>query len=155
MPEHAHKQTHMYTVKNVLLTRFSCACVCVYIYIYNDYVVYVCVDKQIDELPNEYNIILYDDSVPYTDRWLQLLPQIKEDIILFLHEDMVLLDNPNHELLELYTELISVGKASSIKLLFAGDIASPSFIHPTLVSNSFSKLSVQPTIIKKETFNNN
>jgi hypothetical protein len=120
----------------------------------NDYVIYVCVNKQIDELPSEYTVILYDDSMPYTDRWLQLLPQIKEELILFLHEDMILLDNPDHELLELYTEFISVGRVSSVKLIFAGDVASPSFVHPTLVSNSLSKLSVQPTIIKKETFNN-
>lgn len=119
----------------------------------SDFKVYVAVNETRESIPSEYETILYDDTVTYTERWQQILPQIKEDIILFLHEDMVVLDVPDIALLETYVRLLSEGKAHSIKLIFAGDNPAPSYIHPTLVSNALSKVSVQPTIIKKDSFN--
>jgi glycerol-3-phosphate cytidylyltransferase len=48
--------------------------------------VYVAVNKKDDRL-SEYNHIHYDDSKPYNERCKEILSQITEDVIIFLHED--------------------------------------------------------------------
>ena len=53
--------------------------------------VYVAVNETDTNL-SDYIQIIYNDSNLYTDRWKEILPQIAEETILFLHEDMVLFD---------------------------------------------------------------
>jgi FKBP-type peptidyl-prolyl cis-trans isomerase 2 len=48
----------------------------------SDYTVYVCVNKLDSDIPSDYTQITYDESTPYTERWKQLLKQIKEDVII-------------------------------------------------------------------------
>jgi hypothetical protein len=117
-----------------------------------DFKIYVAVNATDSLIPSEFTTILYDDTLAYTNRWQQILHEISESTILFLHEDMIVLGTPDADLIQTYLELIESKKIRSVKLIFAGDKASPSFIHPTLVSNEFAKLSVQPTIIGKESF---
>ena len=118
----------------------------------NDYNVYVCVNKLDSDIPSDYTQITYDDSMPYTERWKQLLKQIKEDVIIFLHEDMVLIDTPNFELIQKYTNYVKTGIANGIKLIFGGSDDIKAEYDNTLVSNEYSKFSIQPTIIKTKTF---
>jgi hypothetical protein len=115
--------------------------------------IYVAVNKD-DSYLSDYTQILYDDSKKYTERWKQLLPQISEEIILFLHEDMILFNSIKFEYIEQYYNHIKNNKANSIKLILAGEYFSESPIDSTLVFNEYSKFSIQPTIVTKEVFTN-
>ena len=118
----------------------------------SDYKIYVCVNKTDDMIPNNCLQITYDDSKKYTNRILECLSKINEDVILFFHEDMILYANPLHNYLEKYYEYILNDFANSIKLLYAGSGGIVSEFEDTLVQNDLSKFSIQPTIIKTKTF---
>lgn len=117
----------------------------------SDTKIYVAVNKT-DERLNDYNQIIYDDSTAYTERWKQILPQIKEEAIIFLHEDMILYDFPLIDYIEKYTSYILENKVKSIKLIsIIGNFQTCEFDN-TLIANSDTKFSIQPTIIKPKTF---
>ena len=114
--------------------------------------IYVAVNKQNDSIPYEYIQLIYDDTKQYTERWKEILPQIKEDIILFLHEDMILFDNPKFDYLEKYYSYVKNGDVNSIKLILAGESFAECTIDKTLFYNEYSKFSIQPTIVTKDVF---
>ena len=116
----------------------------------SEYKTYVCVNKHHNDIPSEYIQVYYDESKSYTERLVESLAQINEEIIMFTHEDMILFDTPNHEYIEKYTQYISENLAESIKLIFAGSNQIKSVIDDSLVYNDYSKLSIQPTIMKKD-----
>ena len=118
----------------------------------NDVKVYVAINKTDDTIPSDYIQLVYDDSKVYTDRWKEILPKIEEEIILFLHEDMILFDAPKLDVIEKYHKYILDNQANSIKLILAGDNFSEADFDKTLVYNEYSKFSIQPTIVKKEVF---
>tara|TARA_R100000152_G_C6782005_1_gene217957 strand:+ start:6123 stop:6824 length:702 start_codon:yes stop_codon:yes gene_type:complete len=113
---------------------------------------YVCLDKATDRINSKYKQVIYDDTQPYTERWKSILPQIEEEVILFLHEDMVLIGEPNLKDLEKFYNYIDRDEAKTIKLIFAGSGCQYSSLDRNLVTNEHCKLSIQPTILKKETF---
>ena len=114
--------------------------------------VYVAVNEDDTQISDMIRII-YDDSKPYTERWKQILPQIEEETIMFMHEDMILFDSINFELLEKYVGYVNEGLVNSVKLILAGDAVSISPIDNTLVQNEFARFSIQPTIFKKKLLN--
>jgi hypothetical protein len=116
----------------------------------NGYEVYVCVNKKDEAIPTEYTQIYYDENKAYTDRLVEILKQIKQDIFLFTHEDMILFDVPNYEYLQKYYKYVSDRSVDSIKLVYSGDGGIKSPVDETLVLNGHSKFSVQPTIIRKD-----
>lgn len=128
----------------------------------NNTKVYVALNKKSSLIPKEHTQVLYDDSIPYTNRWEQILPQIKEEVFMFLHEDMILFDEPKFDYIERYFNLVKDKKADSIKMIYVpsqqiagsfsltGDIVSD--IDDTLITNEFSQFSIQPTIISKTSF---
>jgi hypothetical protein len=118
------------------------------------YKVYVCLNNKDESIPSEYTQITYNDSVTYTDRWVEILPKISEDVLLFMHEDMVLYDTPRFDLVEKYSEYVNSGVVNSVKLIYAGNDSIKSSIDSTLVKNGHSKFSVQPTIFRKELLEN-
>lgn len=113
--------------------------------------IYVAVNKNDSYLSN-YTTITYDDSKKYTERWKQILSEISEEIILFLHEDMILFDSINFNYIEKYYNYIKNNDANSIKLILAGENFTKSSFDDTLVYNEYSKFSIQPTIVTKEVF---
>lgn len=113
--------------------------------------VYVAINQN-DSYLSDYIQILYDDNKKYTERWKQILPQISEKIILFLHEDMILFNSIKVDYIKKYYNYIKNNEANSIKLILAGDTFSESSIDSTLVYNDYSKFSIQPTIVTKEFF---
>lgn len=113
--------------------------------------VYVAVNQN-DSYLSDYIQIIYDDNKKYTERWKQILPQISEEIILFLHEDMILFNSIKPQFIENYFTYIKNNEVNSIKLILAGDTFSESSIDSTLVYNDYSKFSIQPTIVTKEFF---
>ena len=113
--------------------------------------VYVAVNKKDDRL-SEYNQIQYDDTKPYTERWKEILPQIKEDVILFLHEDMILIQSPMIDNLNKYIGYVSNDRVKSIKLIsIVGNFQSWEG-DTNIINNKDTKFSIQPTIIKIKTF---
>ena len=69
------------------------------------------------KIPSDINVIIYDDSLSYSDRVSYCLSKIDEKICLFHHEDMVLYSAPNTEHLnELYGLLVNYN-IDYIKLL--------------------------------------
>jgi hypothetical protein len=122
----------------------------------SEYKTYICVNQYHNSIPSEYIQVYYDDSKTYTEKLVTSLDQINENIILFTHEDMILYSNPNHDLIEKYTNYIFENMADSVKLLYAED-GSPeikSLFDKTLIINNLSKLSIQPTIILKSIMRN-
>lgn len=116
----------------------------------SEFKIYICVNKPSNNIPNEYIPIYYDDSKEYTERLLDCLNQIDEEVFLFTHEDMILFDTPNYEYLDKYFGYVKDKKVDSIKLLYVGESCIKSDVDDTLVVNPYAKFSIQPTIIRKE-----
>jgi hypothetical protein len=113
--------------------------------------VYVAVNED-DTQISDYIRIIYDDSKQYTERWKDILEQIEEETFMFMHEDMILFDEPNFQMLEKYVDYVTNEMVDSIKLILAGDKFEQWPIDSTLVSNQYSKFSIQPTITRKDIF---
>jgi hypothetical protein len=113
--------------------------------------VYVAVNED-DTQISDYIRIIYDDKKQYTERWKEILDKIEEETFMFMHEDMILFDKINYELLEKCITYVNNDSVESIKLILAGDTFIESPIDKTLVTNEYSKFSVQPTITRKTIF---
>ena len=114
--------------------------------------VYVLSDSIAEEIPSEYTTIVYDDSKVYTDRLKQCLSQIDEDVVLFQHEDMILFDEPKVELFDKYIDYVKEETVDSVKLIYVMENDVVSELDSTLISNAYSKFSIQPTLIKLKNF---
>ena len=113
--------------------------------------IYVAVNEDDTQISDNIRII-YDDSKEYTERWKDILEQIEEETFMFMHEDMILFDKLNFQMLEKYIGYINDEMLDSIKLILAGDGFEQWPIDNTLVSNQYSKFSIQPTITRKGIF---
>jgi hypothetical protein len=98
-----------------------------------------------------YSSIYYDDSKKYTDRLKEILTQVGDRIILFQHEDMILYNQVNVDIVNKYVDYVNNGLANGIKMNYIKSDDIVSSFDDTLISNSYSKFSVQPTIIKSST----
>lgn len=96
--------------------------------------------------------IFYDDNYSYTDRLNYCVSLIDEEVVLFMHEDMILYSAPLYKDIEKYCEYIKSNVFDSIKLLHVGDDAVSSTEDENLFYGYFSRFSIQPTIIKTATF---
>ena len=96
---------------------------------------------------------LYDESVPYTERLLKLLPEVKDEVILYMHEDMLLYDNPDHEELERMALMVKGGHADFLKLIAVkplGNVVTPNV--RTIEGDYY--FSVQPTLWRTSSLEN-
>jgi hypothetical protein len=120
----------------------------------SNYKTYVFVNDDSDLIPAEYTRVLYDDKLKYTQRIFNCIDKVQEDVILFLHEDMILYDTPNIGYLKKYEEYILNNIVNGIKLIATSPNNNfiKSSLDETLVTSEFSKFSIQPTILKKELF---
>lgn len=116
--------------------------------------VYVFLNQQDSDIPPEFKIITYTDGTPYTSRLKECLDQLQEDVILFMHEDMILYDEPKFEYIEKYSNYVRDGIVDSIKLIYVKENDIIYDLDNTLISNAYSKFSVQPTIISVNRFIN-
>jgi sugar-specific transcriptional regulator TrmB len=117
----------------------------------SDTKIYVAINKEDDRL-SEYTQLYYDDTKPYTERLKDILNQLKDEIIIFLHEDMILIGNPMIDNLTKYIGYVADDKVKSIKLISVNGNFTSLDIDTTVVSNEDTKFSIQPTIIKTKTF---
>lgn len=106
------------------------------------------VNKDHEKIPHGVKKIFYDDNFLYTERIKNCIPLIDEEVVLFIHEDMILYDIPLFDDLEKYTFYVKNGVFDSVKLIHAGDDAQTSGIDENLYYGQFSKFSIQPTIIR-------
>jgi hypothetical protein len=113
--------------------------------------VYVAVNEDDTQL-SDYIRIIYDDSNQYTQRWREILEKVEEETFIFLHEDMILFDKVDFQLLEKYIRYVGDGLVESIKLILAGDRFDEWSVDKTLVTNQYAKFSIQPTITQKKVF---
>lgn len=113
-----------------------------------DYKKYVFVNKLDETIPADYTQVYYDEASPYTERMYNCLSQLGDQVILFLHEDMILYDTPKYSILEEYADLVSKDSADFIKLIKAGSgLFTTAFTHPNLVYAPAELLfTVQPTV---------
>lgn len=117
----------------------------------NDYKKIVFVNKHDEDIPNDYEQIYYDEGSVYPVRVSSCLSYLDiNQPIVFLHEDMILFNEPNHKVIEEFTSLVVDNKADFIKLIKAGqEPFVKSDLHNNLV-NAVPQLlfSIQPTICK-------
>ena len=113
--------------------------------------VYVAVNEDDTQL-SDYIRIIYDDSNPYTERWKEILSKLEDETIMFLHEDMILFDKPNWDYIKRYYDLVNTNKVESIKMIYVPATDTVSDIDNTLITNEYSKFSIQPTLIKVKNF---
>lgn len=110
--------------------------------------IYFCTNSTQQELPSNVTPIFYDENRSYTERLSQCIEQIGDKTVLFLHEDMILFDTPEYDLLKKYNSYVESGQAHSIKLIPVGTIIGRPDLDKTLVHTTYSKFSIQPTFIK-------
>ncbi len=108
---------------------------------------YFCVNKYSENIPENCNPIYYDETKQYTERLSECITQIGGEVVLFLHEDMILYDTPLYDKLEDYFQYVEEGTAHSIKLIPVGTIIGRPYFDSTVVHTTYSKFSIQPTII--------
>ena len=51
---------------------------------------YIFTDKKLDNIPGDYKVVLYDDSLPYQERVGNCLMEVEEKLCIFQHEDIFL-----------------------------------------------------------------
>ena len=76
-------------------------------------------------LPENWQVIKYDEFLPYNKRVAFCLGQIKEKYLIFHHEDMPLYDEPNLNFLEDKVSLMLKDDIDYIKLVKGGDLNTP------------------------------
>lgn len=115
--------------------------------------VYVVVNKNDGDIPDEYIQLIYNDSLTYTERWMSVLDKIESEIILFLQEDFILLDSIDWDTIDKYISYVNNELLYSIKLIRSDvSIQKNCEFDETLITSSTSKLCIQPTVIKKNVF---
>lgn len=120
-----------------------------------DYKKIIVINEYLEGIPKTYQTVLYDDKLPYRERLINSFEQIEDELILFLHEDMFLFDQPKDNIISEFSNLVLNGDADMIKLIKAGQNLKKSDIHGNLVfSPSDNMFSIQPTITKKNTLIN-
>jgi hypothetical protein len=78
---------------------------------------YLFVDSIPNKISDKINVILYDNEDSYADRMSKCLKQINEEVCFFNHEDFILYDKPDVEILNKMIELVSEFNIDYIKLL--------------------------------------
>jgi len=104
------------------------------------------------DAPDGWDILYYDDSLPYQQRVLSCLRRLEDEMVVFHHEDMFLYDKPNQEALEYFASVVGQDKVSFVKLLRGGysDGLVESEYPGLVVSPQNMVFTIQPTICKKK-----
>ena len=122
-----------------------------------DYKKIICLNREIsnNSIPSDYEKIYYNDSLIYRLRLLNCLKQIKDDFIIYHHEDMFLYEKPDLDRLEKYTDyLINNKNYHFVKLIRGGNqigVGDLKYNELKKINNTFEYIfAIQPTIWKRE-----
>ena len=103
--------------------------------------------------PKGWEVITYDDALPYQQRVTSCLDQLEEEVIVFNHEDMIPYSSVDCDKLKDFHKLVQEDEVQFIKLLRGGytDELLLSEYHPNLLECSPPMIfTIQPTICKVE-----
>ena len=108
-------------------------------------------DKKFND-ENEH--FIYNENDIYSERLKKSLEKVKEDIILYQHEDMFLYKKPDISTLKKYIHYLSNSDYSFIRLSRTGDCSLKSIDHNLheVESSSTDFFAVQPTLWKRKDF---
>ena len=113
---------------------------------------YIIADKGMDKVPETWNLIQYDEALPYNKRVAQGLDEIDTEYCIFHHEDMPLYSRPDFVKLDLCKKLLEEDDLDYIKLIKGGESRDiPYKEHDGLFKiphNSQYIFAVQPTLWK-------
>ena len=103
---------------------------------------------------NENEHFIYDKNHTYTERLINCLDKVKEDVVLYQHEDMFLYKEPNISTLKKYMDYLSNSKYSFIRLSRTGNCDLKNCAENLYEINPSSPdfFAVQPTIWKRKDF---
>jgi len=73
--------------------------------------------KPNDSVPDDWEVILYDDDALYTEKMLMCLDKIDTDLCFIHQEDMPLYDEPNLDKINELASILRKGKLDFIKLI--------------------------------------
>ena len=109
---------------------------------------YIAIEKKTETVKNE-NVILYNEQDTYTERLVSILPQIDEEVVLYLHEDMILYDAPDIEELNRCEQYLQDHDVMMLKLI--GTLGIGFEVAPSIrFSSTPYKFVVQPTLWKRD-----
>jgi hypothetical protein len=115
----------------------------------------ILVNKDNNDIPAEYQKIFYDDNLNYTKRIAQCLDKLQNEIVLFIHEDMILFENVDFNKINDFIELIKNNKADFIKLIKVDIGNDKTEYYPNLIKTPQELMfSVQPTICESNKLKN-
>lgn len=104
-------------------------------------------------VPKDWDVVYYDEKLPYQERVTSCLAQLEDEIVVFSHEDMIPCDDIDFKTLKDFEELIRDDSVDFIKLLRGGysDNHLQSKEHAYLVDCPPDMVfTIQPTICKKD-----
>ena len=101
----------------------------------------------------DWEVVLYDESLPYQKRFASCLEKINDEIIMIHHEDMFLINRPKWPEIE---EIVGLIKDGAIDLVKVGKASYNNFPAIKFYDNLYLNpnnlaFAIQPTIIKKKT----
>lgn len=100
------------------------------------------------ECPDGFECVEYQDNVSYTQRLYSCLEMVEEDVVLFLHEDMWLIKQPEYDKIDKIIKLVEK-KYNFVKLIKSEpgpDIKLDYNFLNLITSDLQYKFSIQPTI---------
>lgn len=100
------------------------------------------------------NVVLYNDSLKYTDRVLSCLSKLpnEEEVVIYQHEDMFLYGNPDLDSISNFVDIVKREEADLIGLIRVVENLIPFANYNNLYENPLGfKYSTQPTIAKVKT----
>lgn len=114
---------------------------------------YMFVDMKCDtlrETPDDFGVVYYDDTEPYSSRVVSCIGNIREEFCIFQHEDMMLYDEPDMKKISEYLEVLRKDEELDfVKLLKGGDVEDiPYGEHEDLFLVKEWLLAIQPAIWK-------
>jgi len=115
---------------------------------------YIITDKELDIIPEDYEVLLYDDSLPYQKRIGNALMHVEEELCIFQHEDMFLYGKVDEEKILDYASVLMGGNSDLdfIKLIKGGEYRDiPKLPHTDLFHIPYDSeyvFAIQPTLWK-------
>lgn len=123
-------------------------------YFGDNYKKYLFTNKSSDIVPNGWQVVEYDEKLSYQTRVFECLKQVKEEIVIFSHEDMFLYSEPNYNEIEYLSKLVKHTDIDIIKLIraeYTQDLYRKSYLHPNVYENPYNLyFSIQPSMCKKD-----
>ncbi len=109
----------------------------------------------IDKDYGDWEVVLYDDSLPYQKRVISCLEKIDCELVVFHHEDMFLYDHPKRDVIEECSVLVKQDRMDFVKLGRANyrpqEPLVSSFIHEKVYQCPLDlQFAIQPTICKRQ-----